>query len=79
MSSEQFRENAAECLDWARTAKSEKERGVFLQMAEAWLAAALRCEGSNLRGHLGATGPAARLHPSHPKALAAWMTIPSPG
>lgn len=29
MSSEQFRENAAECLDWARTAKSEKERGRF--------------------------------------------------
>jgi hypothetical protein len=31
-------------LDWARTAKTERERAIFLQMAEAWLDVARRRE-----------------------------------
>jgi hypothetical protein len=40
MSAAKFREFAAEHLDWARTATSDKERETFQQMAEAWLEAA---------------------------------------
>ena len=40
MSAAEFREYAAEHLDWAKTAKSDKERQVFEQMAQAWLEAA---------------------------------------
>ena len=39
-SSKQYREFADECLDWARTARSDRERRIFLQMAETWLQAA---------------------------------------
>ena len=35
MSAAKFREYAAEHLDWAKTAKSPKERQTFQQMAEA--------------------------------------------
>ncbi len=45
-----YRELADECLDWARTAKSARERGIFLQMAEAWLGAATR---SDVKNHPG--------------------------
>ncbi len=38
----EFRENADECLGWAKTARSDRERRIFLQMAEAWLEAAAR-------------------------------------
>jgi hypothetical protein len=31
-----------ECLDWARTARSERERQIFLQMARTWALAAIR-------------------------------------
>jgi hypothetical protein len=37
MSAGKFREFAAEHLDWARTATSDKERETFEQMARAWL------------------------------------------
>ena len=40
MSAAKFREYAAEHLDWAKTAKSTKERQTFQQMTEAWLEAA---------------------------------------
>jgi hypothetical protein len=40
MSAAEFRRHAAEHLDWARTAKSVRERETFEQMAEAWLEAA---------------------------------------
>ncbi len=40
----EYRENAEECLGWARTARSDKERGIFLQMAQAWTEAATRRE-----------------------------------
>jgi hypothetical protein len=44
MSSNEFRENAEECTDWARTARSDRERKIFLQMAEAWHTAAVLSE-----------------------------------
>ena len=44
MSATEFRENADECMDWARTARSERERAIFLQMAETWLQAAALLE-----------------------------------
>jgi hypothetical protein len=31
----------SEYLGWARTAKSKREREIFMQMAETWFAAAL--------------------------------------
>jgi hypothetical protein len=40
VSAKEFREYADECLGWAKTAKSDKERKTFLQMAQAWLEAA---------------------------------------
>jgi hypothetical protein len=40
MSAKEFREYADECLGWAKTAKSDKDRRNFLQMAQAWLEAA---------------------------------------
>ena len=44
MSSNEFRDFANECLDWAKTAKSDSERDIFLQMAQIWLEAAMRSE-----------------------------------
>jgi hypothetical protein len=35
----EYRENAAECFGWAKSAKSVKEREIFLQMAATWLMA----------------------------------------
>jgi hypothetical protein len=32
------------CTDWARTARSDRERAIFLQMAETWRQAADRLE-----------------------------------
>ena len=37
----QYRELADECLAGAKTARTDKERRAFLQMAEAWLRAAM--------------------------------------
>ena len=39
---EQYRAYADECFGWARTAKTEREREIFIQMAQTWLAAAVR-------------------------------------
>jgi hypothetical protein len=39
---EQYREFAQECMDWAKTAKTDRERDIFLQMAKTWFAAAIR-------------------------------------
>ena len=41
----EYRELADECLGWARTAKSDNERRIFLQMAEAWLQRGLGPDG----------------------------------
>jgi hypothetical protein len=48
-SAREFYENAEECFAWARTAKSERERLIFLQMAEAWLDVAHRWEAKEAR------------------------------
>jgi hypothetical protein len=44
MSSKKYREFADECLDWAKTARSDREKRIFLQMAETWLNAAAIAE-----------------------------------
>ena len=36
MSAEEYRAFAKECMDWARTAKSDRERDIFEQMALTW-------------------------------------------
>jgi hypothetical protein len=42
--SNEFRAFANECLDWAKSARSDSERDIFLQMAQAWVEAAMRSE-----------------------------------
>ena len=44
MSAEDYRQHARECLDWAITAKSQKEREIFEQMAVTWFEAATLLE-----------------------------------
>jgi hypothetical protein len=46
----EFRENANECLGWAKTARSDRERRIFLQMAEAWREAAARRNAVRQKG-----------------------------
>ena len=41
MSSKEYREFADECLHCAKTAQSDREKRIFLQMAETWLKAAV--------------------------------------
>jgi hypothetical protein len=41
-SADDYRSYAQECFDWARTAKSERERDIFLEMTRTWLVAAIR-------------------------------------
>jgi hypothetical protein len=56
----EFYENADECFGWASTAKTERERLIFMQMRDAWLEAARKCEAkevrSNPRDHLQSHG-----------------------
>ena len=51
MSPKELRENAEECMDWARTARSDRERAIFLQMAETWRQAADRLERVQRRSY----------------------------
>jgi hypothetical protein len=44
----EFRENADDCFVWAKTANSDRERAIFLDMARNWLEAASRVEGSKI-------------------------------
>jgi midasin (ATPase involved in ribosome maturation) len=46
---QQYRENAAECVGWARIARTDKERATFLQMARTWIEAAERLESHRPR------------------------------
>jgi hypothetical protein len=46
MSAAKFREFAAEHLDWAKTATSDRERETFEQMARAWLEVAAAWDGT---------------------------------
>jgi hypothetical protein len=48
-SAREFQAFADECLGWAKTAKSERERETFLKMAETWIRAAILAE-SGQRG-----------------------------
>ena len=45
MSVKDYREYADECMGWAKTAKSDRERAIFVQMAQTWLQAAAIMEG----------------------------------
>jgi hypothetical protein len=41
ISAKEYQEYAAECLEWAKTAKGDHERDLFLEMAKTWMEAAL--------------------------------------
>jgi hypothetical protein len=45
-SAHEYRENAEECIGWARTARADQEREIFLQIARTWIEAAERLEQS---------------------------------
>jgi hypothetical protein len=47
MSAKEYRDYAAECIDSAKTARSEKERLTFIEMANTWLQAATAAERAN--------------------------------
>ena len=47
-SAKEFRENADDCLVWAKTVASDHERAIFLDMARNWLEAASRAEGRKI-------------------------------
>ena len=49
-SATEFYDYARERIGWARTARSERERAIFVEMAQTWLAAAARVEAG--RGEL---------------------------
>jgi hypothetical protein len=64
-SAEKFYDHANEHFGWAETARTERERAIFLQMVAAWLEVAqsreastglhvpqLRCEQSKSRGDI---------------------------
>ena len=40
----EYRAFADECMGWAKTARSDRERRIFLQMVETWLEAAAIAE-----------------------------------
>jgi hypothetical protein len=41
----EYRKYAAESLEWARTARTDQERDILIQIAKTWLNAALIEEG----------------------------------
>jgi hypothetical protein len=43
-SAKEYRAYGAECMEWAKTAKSDSERDTFLEMATSWLQAAAIAE-----------------------------------
>ena len=59
----EYRTFADECLGWAKTARSERERNIFLQMAQTWLNAAVLAEGRATRRVLTRSRRAATLIP----------------
>jgi hypothetical protein len=48
LSAEEFYKNADEHFSWAESAKTERERAIFLQMAAAWLEVAQKWEAANM-------------------------------
>ena len=53
MSSKEYREFADECMHWAKTARSDREKRIFLQMAETWLNAAVLADRREQRARWG--------------------------
>jgi hypothetical protein len=41
---DEYREFAQEAMEWARTAQSENERAIFLEMVRTWTEAAVALE-----------------------------------
>ncbi len=52
MSAKRYREYADECMGSAKTAKSDKDRRSYLQMAETWLKAAAKFEKARRAGRV---------------------------
>lgn len=50
--SKEYKEYAEECMGWARTARSDRERAIFLQMSKTWMEAAIRGADRRCRHHL---------------------------
>ena len=44
---DEYRAYADECFGWAKTSKTDREREIFLQMAQTWLAASVRANGGD--------------------------------
>jgi hypothetical protein len=69
-SSNEYRANAAECVGWAKSAKSLKERDIFLQMASTWLSAAVNVEaGSRTVANRDRPAPPRRIAPLKPSDM----------
>ena len=49
-SAKEFREYADDCLHWAKTVSSDRERAIFLDMARNWREAARRAETRRASG-----------------------------
>ena len=56
-SAKEFRENANDCLVWAKTVANDHERAIFLDMARNWLEAASGAEGRKITYKLRAKRP----------------------
>jgi hypothetical protein len=48
VSAKEYRQNADDCLVWAKTVINDRERAIFLDMARNWLEAASRVEGGKI-------------------------------
>src|SRR5277367_3280852 len=55
-SAKEFRQNAEDCLVWAKTVTSDRERAIFFDMARNWLEAASKVEGRKTTYKLRAKG-----------------------
>ena len=47
MSAKKYLEYAEECMEWAKSAPSDQERLIFIEMANTWLYAATMAGRSN--------------------------------
>jgi hypothetical protein len=47
MSEKEYLKYADECMGWAKTARTDKERQIFVEMASTWLRAAALAERNN--------------------------------
>lgn len=64
---EELQTYAEEHLDWARTARTDRERDIFLKMAQAWLeVSVVRLEGASPL-------------PGSPPASARWVYLAGAG